>query len=216
MHPHTSGGARRKKSTGTTAGTGTGTGTGVDLGDGDPRHGFRPAERLIDLANAVRVAPDLPRAALVELLARHGEGPDDLAEEAFSERDADELRAAAARMADFLTETDTDRAAHALNALLAACGARPRLSRHDGHPWHLHVDRGDDAGWADWFLASSALALAQILTEYGRVTWGECAASGCATLYLGAGPGSARRYCSSACATRERVAAHRRRKKAGG
>ncbi|MFK0293974.1 CGNR zinc finger domain-containing protein [Streptomyces sp. NPDC090442] len=38
----------------------------------------------------------------------------------------------------------------------------------------------------------------------------------CATLYLGAGPGSARRYCSSPCATRERVATHRRRKKAGG
>ncbi|MFE7315853.1 CGNR zinc finger domain-containing protein [Streptomyces sp. NPDC057555] len=197
--------------------TENGIGEGVSAGTGDaaPRHGFRPAERLIDLANAVRAAPDLPRAALVELLVRHGESPDELTEQAFSARDAGELRGAAAQMAELLTEADTDRAALALNALLAACGARPRLSRHDGHPWHLHVDRGDDAGWADWFLASSALALAQILTEHGRVPWGECAASGCTTLYLGTGPGSARRYCSSACATRERVAAHRRRKKAG-
>ncbi|MYT29487.1 MULTISPECIES: CGNR zinc finger domain-containing protein [unclassified Streptomyces] len=191
-------------------------GSGNAAGGGIAPHGFRPAEWMIDLANAVRAAPELPREALVALLGRHGESADDLTEEAFSERDADELRGAAARIAGLLTVTDTDRAAHALNELMAACGARPRLSRHGGHPWHLHVDRGDDAGWGDWFLASSALALAQILTECGRVPWGECAASGCITLYLGTGPGSARRYCSTACATRERVAAHRRRMKVGG
>ncbi|MFF4954791.1 CGNR zinc finger domain-containing protein [Streptomyces chattanoogensis] len=183
--------------------------------------GFRPAERLIELANAVRARPDLPRDELAGLLARHGESPDDLTGQAFSEHDAAGLRAAAGRIARLVAEgggadgADTDRAAHALNALLAECGARPRLSRHGGHPWHLHVDRGDDASWADWFLASSALTLAWILTEHGRVPWGECAAPGCSALYLGTGPGSARRYCSSACASRERVAAHRRRRRAG-
>ncbi|MEV0372363.1 CGNR zinc finger domain-containing protein [Streptomyces sp. NPDC050636] len=185
-------------------------------GDAAIQRGFRPARRLIDLANAVRASPGLSRDALADLLALHGEGPDDLTEQSFSEDDADGLRTAAHRVARILAETDTDRAAHAINALLAECGARPHLSRHGGHSWHLHVDRGEDAGWADWFLASSALALAQILTEYGRVPWGECAASRCATLYLGTGPGSARRYCSTACASRERVAAHRRRKREGG
>ncbi|QHC25081.1 CGNR zinc finger domain-containing protein [Streptomyces sp. GS7] len=180
---------------------------------GAAQHGFRPMDRLIDLANAVRSAPGLPRTALAELLARHGEGPDDLTDEAFSQHDADDLRGAAARIAHLLAETDIDRAALAINALLAECGARPHLSRHGGHPWHLHVDRGDDASWAGWFLASSALALAQVLTEYGRIPWGECAASGCRTLYSGTGPGSARRYCSATCASRERVAAHRRRKR---
>ncbi|GAA2441627.1 CGNR zinc finger domain-containing protein [Streptomyces macrosporus] len=176
--------------------------------------GFRPARRLVDLANAVRANPDLPRAELVELLIRHGENPDDLTEEAFPPAHEEALRAAAARMAAVLAETDTDRAAHALNEILAECGARPRLTDHGGrHPWHLHVDRGEDADWADWFLASGALALAQIVTEYGRATWGECAAPGCTTLYLGTGPGSARRYCSTTCASRARVAAHRRRKR---
>lgn len=137
-----------------------------------PRRGFRPAERLIELANAVRADPDLPRGALAELLARHGESPEGLTEQAFSPDDAVRLRAAAARLAALLTESDTDLAAHAINALLAECGARPHLSRHGGHTWHLHVDRGDDADWADWFLASGALALAQILSEYGRVPWG--------------------------------------------
>ncbi|WP_234320339.1 CGNR zinc finger domain-containing protein [Streptomyces sp. SBT349] len=173
------------------------------------RPGFRPAQRLIDLANAVRAEPLPRRAELAAVLARHGERPEDL-----SEADAVELRAAIARLIPVLAEPDTDRAATAVNALLAECGARPRLSRHDGHPWHLHVDRGDDAGWGEWFTASSALALAQILTEYGRAPWGECAAEGCATLYLGTGPGAPRRYCSATCASRARVAAHRRRRRA--
>ncbi|MFB7899187.1 CGNR zinc finger domain-containing protein [Streptomyces xiamenensis] len=188
------------------------------------KQGFRPAQRAIDLADAVRATPDLSREALAELLVRHGERPVDVAGEAFGEGDAAALRGAVQRLLDEVltdphpdpapdisADARTDRAAHALNRLLADCGARPRLSRHDGQPWHLHVDRGDDAGWADWFLASSALALAQVLTEYGRATWGTCASPRCGTLFLGTGPGSPRRYCSPACASRERVAAHRRR-----
>ncbi|MFW6723167.1 CGNR zinc finger domain-containing protein [Streptomyces sp. MAR4 CNY-716] len=177
-------------------------------------HGFRPAQRLLDIANAVRRDPRIPRDDLARLLAAHGETPADLAPAVFTDAAAEALRGAARRMTAVLTEPDADRAAAALNDVFAECGARPRLSRHGGHPWHLHVDRGDDAGWADWFLASGALALAQVLTEYGQPPWGECAAPDCAVLYLGTGPGSARRYCSTACASRTRVAAHRRRKRA--
>ncbi|KOG51633.1 hypothetical protein ADK75_16740 [Streptomyces virginiae] len=179
----------------------------------DPRGGFSAARRLVDVAEAVRATPDLPRAALAELLAGHGERPADLTEEAFPEAGAAELRSAARRMAAVLGESDEDRAAEALNALFEECGTRPRLTRHEGHPWHLHVDRGEGAGWGDWFLASGALALAQLLTEYGRIAWGACAAAGCGRFFLATGPGSARRYCSGGCATRARVAAHRRRKR---
>ncbi|MFD9723513.1 CGNR zinc finger domain-containing protein [Streptomyces sp. NPDC059072] len=181
----------------------------------DSGRGFSAARRLIDLAEAVRATPDLSRAALAELLAGHGERPADLTEEAFTEADAAQLRAAARRMGEVLAEGDMDRAAEALNALFAECATRPRLTRHDGHPWHLHVDRGEGAGWGDWFLASGALALAGLLTEYGRIAWGACAATGCGRFFLATGPGSARRYCSTTCATRERVAAHRRRKREG-
>ncbi|MFD0265666.1 CGNR zinc finger domain-containing protein [Streptomyces sp. NPDC127106] len=180
----------------------------------DSAPGFSAARRLVDVAEAVRTDPGLPRAGLTALLARHGENPADLTAEAFTEADATDLRAAARRMADLLAEPDEDRAAEALNALFARYATRPRLTRHDGHPWHLHVDRGDEAGWGEWFLASGALALAQLLTEHGRIAWGACAAASCGRLFLGGGPGSARRYCSGTCATRERVAAHRRRKRA--
>ncbi|MFE5947468.1 CGNR zinc finger domain-containing protein [Streptomyces sp. NPDC056480] len=175
------------------------------------QQGFQPAQRLVDIASAVRTTPDLSRAALAELLARHGESPDDLTDAAFSDEDARELRDAADRMSGILTEADIDRAALALNRVLAEQASAPRLSRHDGHAWHLHIDHSDDAGWGNWLLASGALALAQILSEHGRVTWGACEASNCRNLYLGTGPGSPRRYCSATCASRARVAAHRRR-----
>ncbi|MFF1501367.1 CGNR zinc finger domain-containing protein [Streptomyces sp. NPDC058316] len=175
------------------------------------RQGFAVAQRLIDIANAVRASADLPRSVAVEILARHGEVPEDLTEAALTDADLRALRDAAVRMSGILAASDTDRAAVVLNEMLAECATAPRLSRHDGHPWHLHVDH-HDADWADWFLASSALALAQILTEHGRATWGECAASNCHNFYLGTGPGSPRRYCSTTCASRARVAEHRRRK----
>ncbi|RAG86888.1 CGNR zinc finger domain-containing protein [Streptacidiphilus pinicola] len=167
---------------------------------------------MIDLANAVRSQPNLPRSTAVRLLGRHGERAEDLTQATLTDEDLRGLRDAALRMGGILAESDTDRAALALNVLLAEHAGAPRLSRHEGHPWHLHVDRGDDASWAEWFLASSALALARILTEHGRATWGECAAANCRTLYLGTGPGSPRRYCSTTCASRARVADHRRRR----
>jgi predicted RNA-binding Zn ribbon-like protein len=198
------------------SGAGTGSDGEARAGHGDVDHGggggFRPGERLIELANAVRADPGLSRDALAEVLARHGERAGDL--ESLTGREAEALRAAVVRLTEqVLAETDTDRAALALNSALERCGARPRLSRHDGHTWHLHVDRGDDAGWAEWFTAASALSLARLLSERGRPAWGECAASGCTTLFLATGPGAPRRYCSPACASRARVAAHRRRQR---
>lgn len=181
---------------------------------GEPRDGFRPGERLIDLANAVREDPALPRDAMAALLRRHGESEEEL--RSLTHAEAGALRRAVVELTErVLSETGTDRAAEALNALLERCAARPRLSRHDGHAWHLHVDRGDDANWADWFTAAAALALARLLSEQGGTAWGECAAPGCRRLYLGGGPGAPRRYCSRPCATRTRVAAHRHRQRGG-
>lgn len=108
----------------------------------DSGSGFSAAQRLVDLAEAVRAVPELPRAELVALLARHGERPGDLTAEVFSEADAAALRAAARRMGEVLGESGEDRAARALNALFEEYATCPRLTRHDGHPWHLHVDRG--------------------------------------------------------------------------
>ncbi|WP_211658237.1 CGNR zinc finger domain-containing protein [Phytoactinopolyspora halophila] len=142
---------------------------------------------------------------LVDVLRAHGETLDRL-----ESSDVVELLRSLDRLRALLCIGEVDRAAQALNDLFDEVGARPRLSRHDGSPWHLHVDP-DDAGWGTWLLASSALALAMCLQEHGRITWGRCEASGCRRYFVGDGRGGARRYCSERCANRARVARHRSR-----
>ncbi len=80
--------------------------------------------------------------------------------------------------------------------------------RHEGWDWHLHVDTGEDAPWADWLAASAALELATMLAGADGVPWGECDA-GCGRVFVHDGRGGERRYCSTTCATRERVRRHR-------
>ncbi|MEV0203340.1 CGNR zinc finger domain-containing protein [Nonomuraea sp. NPDC050691] len=128
------------------------------------------------------------------------------------EEDVAAMREAAVRLVEVLAAPGPDEAAPLLNRLLDDTARAPRLTRHGGtSPWHLHVDSRDDAPWAEWFLASSALALAVLLADHQRVPGGLCASPGCRRPYLDLGGGSPRRYCSTRCATRERVAAHRSR-----
>jgi predicted RNA-binding Zn ribbon-like protein len=183
---------------------------------GANRPDLTAARWVVELADAARRQPDLGRDELAALLVRCGQSPENLTGAAFTGHDATRLRAAIERLTAVLRESDADRAATALNDILADCGARPRLSRHDGGTWHLHIDRADDAGWDEWLLASGAHVLAQILSEHGRPAWGVCDAHDCSAFYLDIGPGLKRRYCSSTCSSRARVAAHRQRKAAAG
>jgi len=126
------------------------------------------------------------------------------------------LREAAAALRPVFAASGTDEAARVLNGLLAERTGPLRLSSHGGaSPWHPHVDRDDDGPWAEWFLASSCLALAVLLWERGRAPGGVCASAACEDVFVPMGA-LERRYCSRRCATRERVAAHRRSRGAGG
>jgi predicted RNA-binding Zn ribbon-like protein len=170
------------------------------------------ARHVIDLANALRRNPARTGAELAVLLADAGLLPATAeAPGALSEPAADRLREAVARLAAVLRETDAERAATALNRILAEVAGPPRLTRHDGTDWHLHVDRAGDAEPDERLLASGAHALALLLSERGRAAWGVCGAHDCTAYYLDAGPGPGRRYCSATCSSRARVAAHRRR-----
>ncbi|MEU6998385.1 CGNR zinc finger domain-containing protein [Nonomuraea sp. NPDC046570] len=140
------------------------------------------------------------------ILREHGEkGPFELVES-----DVEEMRAAAAVLVAVLAAPTPAAAARLLNDLLSQSTGSPRLTSHGGTTsWHLHVDGGDDAPWAEWFLASSALSFAVLLTDHQRFPGGLCASRTCRRPYLDVGGGSVRRFCSTRCATRERVAAHR-------
>jgi len=104
-----------------------------------------------------------------------------------------------------------DDAAHAVNALLARTGARPRLDRHDGEPWHLHFHGANESlvtGWA----AGCATGLAVVLGSdlHGRL--GICTADRCDRVYVDASRNGTRRFCSTACQNRIKAAAFRARR----
>ena len=146
------------------------------------------------------------RAAVIEVLRAHGE-PEPVE---ISAAGLDGLRRAALELREVFTATDVATAADRINDLLAGCAHPPRLTTHGGASgWHLHVDSSDDAPWGEWFLTSSCLALAVLLAERQAPPAGICASPSCLRPFVNVGRGAARRYCSAACGTRQRVAAHR-------
>jgi predicted RNA-binding Zn ribbon-like protein len=155
-----------------------------------------------------RFAPGTPgeRDAVIEVLEAHGEpSPVEI-----SPADLEGLRRAALELREVFTAGDVATAADRINGLLAGRAHPPRLTTHGGASgWHLHVDSSDDAPWAEWLLTSSALALAVLLAERQAPPAGICASPTCGRPFVNVGRGSARRYCSAACGTRQRVAAHR-------
>lgn len=141
------------------------------------------------------------------VLEAHGETDVDLKPE-----DVDSLREAASELRAVFAARDVAEAAAVLNHLLAEYAHPPRLTDHaDGFGWHLHVDAADDGPWGAWLVTSSALGLAVLLADRQAPPGGLCAASGCGKPFAHLSGGSPRRYCSTRCATRERVAAHRRK-----
>ena len=155
-----------------------------------------------------RLAPGGPgeRDAVIEVLEAHGEpSPVEI-----SPADLEGLRRAALELREVFTAGDVATAADRINGLLGGRAHPPRLTTHRGASgWHLHVDSSDDAPWGEWLLTSSALALAVLLAERQAPPAVICASPTCGRPFVNVGRGAARRFCSTTCGTRERVAAHR-------
>ena len=166
------------------------------------------ARRAVALVDAVEAVDerDVP-AVISEVLGSYGERDVDL-----TGREVDAVIAVCAELRAVLVAADRDDAADRLNVLLATYAAPPRLVRHEGWDWHVHVDRSDDAPWDEWLASSGALALATLLASSPVLPWGQCEATGCRRTYVHDGRGDPRRYCSTTCATRERVRRHRARR----
>jgi predicted RNA-binding Zn ribbon-like protein len=156
--------------------------------------------------NRLRPGSQGELAALIGVLRAHSE-PEPIE---ISPAELAGLRRAAYELREVFTAADVATAADRINGLLAGRAHPPRLTTHDGASgWHLHVDSHDDAPWAETFLTSSCLALAMLLAERQAPPAGICQSPPCARPFVNVGRGSPRRYCSSTCGTRERVAAHR-------
>ncbi|WP_282692379.1 CGNR zinc finger domain-containing protein [Streptomyces sp. CC208A] len=164
------------------------------------------ALRTAALVNAL-AGPAAGPGEIAAVLLAHGEpAPVDVTAE-----DVAPMRAAAARLREVFAAASADEAAALLNGLLGAHTGPLRLTSHGGTaPWHPHADTDDDAPWTAWFLASGCLALTVLLWDRQAPPGRTCASGACGNVFVAHGSGPERRYCSRRCATRERVAAHRR------
>ncbi len=182
--------------------------------DWSTRHSVRAtARRTAALVNALTARSRPDPGAIAGILLDHGEpGPLELTAD-----DVAGMRAAAVRLREVFAAGHVDGAARALNELLREGTGPLRLSSHDGRsPWHPHLDSDDEAPWGEWFLASSCMALTVLLWDGQRPPGGLCSSPSCDSVFLALGSGPERRYCSRRCATRERVAAHRRARAGSG
>ncbi|ALG12940.1 CGNR zinc finger domain-containing protein [Kibdelosporangium phytohabitans] len=102
----------------------------------------------------------------------------------------------------------------AVNELLETYPLRPRLSAgHDTEAnWHIHVADPDEPP-ATEVAAAAAWGIAQGVVRYGLSRWGQCADENCDNYFLDTSTNRAKRYCSSRCANRVHVAAHRSRQR---
>lgn len=176
--------------------------------DWSTRHSVQATvRRTAALVNVLHTDPAPPPGEVLDVLRAYGEsGPLEL-----SAREVARMRDAAGLLREVFAAADADAAAGALNRLLLEHAGPVRLTSHGGRtPWHPHLDRHDDGPWDEWFLTSSALALTVLVWDRQRPPGGLCASAGCGNVFLAQGSGPVRRYCSRRCATRERVAAHRR------
>lgn len=175
--------------------------------DWSTRHSvLTTARRTAALLNAL--ADDHPAPSEVaDVLRAYGEtDPIDL-----TPREVAGMQASAALLRQVFAAEHVDGAAATLNGLLRDHTESLRLTSHTGNaPWHPHLDRGDDAPWDQWLLASSCMALAVLVWDHQRPPGGICTSPSCRNVFITQGRGLERRYCSRRCATRERVAAHRR------
>ncbi|HEY9292847.1 MAG TPA: CGNR zinc finger domain-containing protein [Microlunatus sp.] len=146
------------------------------------------------------------RSQLAEILVRGAHRP--TIREADVElltRLAGEARAIFAAVDD----QDIDRASEHANQLLAWTDPRPRLDKH-GDQWNVHFHGPDNSlgkGWAAGCAAGITLAIGS--RDAGRL--GICAAPACDQVYIDRSKNQSKRFCSLACQSRVKAAAHRHR-----
>jgi predicted RNA-binding Zn ribbon-like protein len=145
--------------------------------------------------------------ALMDFCRRHGYAGESLCTRA----ELETVRAIRPRLYELLS-AQRDDAVNLVNGILADFRARPRLVRNDTLDWHICAVVDHDT-LASRILVETAMAMTNVITadEMGRL--GVCIADGCYGLFLDSSRNRSRRYCSTACANREAVAAYRGRQK---
>jgi predicted RNA-binding Zn ribbon-like protein len=130
------------------------------------------------------------------------------------DHDAAELaavRAVRSVLRELLT-APRDHAAELTNAILAKAHALPQLVRHGSLDWHVHAVPLD-APLARRVLIETAMAMVDLVRTDEMSRLSICADAGCDGLVLDLTRNRSRRYCGTACANRNAVAAYRARQR---
>jgi predicted RNA-binding Zn ribbon-like protein len=125
-----------------------------------------------------------------------------------------QVAAAIRAVFDTVAAGQTDAAALLVNEMLAGTGARPRLERHDGEPWHLHYHGAEDTLVTAWG-AGCATGLAVVLGGEARGRLGVCGAPRCDRVFVDTSRNATRRFCSTSCQNRVKAASFRAAHRAG-
>jgi predicted RNA-binding Zn ribbon-like protein len=122
-----------------------------------------------------------------------------------------DLRALRPVLRELLT-ADRDRAAELINAMLAEARAVPQLVRHDDIDWHLHAVSPAEP-LVRRVVVETAMAMADLVRGDEMSRLAVCADATCAGIVLDLTRNRSRRFCSTACANRNAVAAYRARRR---
>ena len=122
-----------------------------------------------------------------------------------------------AQVADFLERwlavvdaPDEQGRADALNMLLDASSAHPRLTNHAGDGWHLHYRR-TGLRVSEQLASLISVGTALHLVGRGMHRLGRCALPECRRPFADVTRNGRQRYCSHPCANRDAVRRHRAR-----
>ena len=173
-----------------------------------------PVQLAIDLVNTLEVVSGDDRLSDLEGLRSFlAEIDEELWHPDWELTDADleNVRNVRERLRGVFAASDDTAAASVLNELLADAKATPMVSVHGGRP-HLHFEPGD-ADVAAWLASVTAMGLSVVVCDYGSDRLGGCDSEQCGDVYVDTSRNRSRRYCSDTCASRENVAAYRRRHK---
>jgi len=174
----------------------------------------RALDCLVDLVNSVPSPttedglPDLD--SVRDYVVRHDlSGVGDL-----GPADLTALHALREAISGVFEASDDAAAAAAVNDLVARASVMPRLTDHDGYPWHLHYFPPGTT-LAEHLRVECGMALAHIVATGERSRLSRCAAPDCDRVLVDLSRNRSKRYCDArTCGNRLHVAAYRERRRA--
>jgi predicted RNA-binding Zn ribbon-like protein len=105
-----------------------------------------------------------------------------------------------------------DEAVDLVNELLAEARALPRLVRHEGFDWHLHVV-DPEAPLDERIRVETAMAMIDVIRTDEMSRLGVCAQDDCDGIVLDLSRNRSKIFCDTSCSNRAAVAAYRARKR---